>query len=371
MNCLKTHFEFAFVLALILCGCAHNPTSDYQAYQQRQQTIIKQFNNANKILDDGRYAEAAKAYDSITLNDPVGQLDLIIIYNAGLAYYQAGDCKTAGERLRGVVRLAGNMAPPIKYRALMQLADVYTCLGDNAKTITTLIEASGGRQVLPPDIVLAEIPARLAGAYARVGNAREAKRYYQKAERGLDELSATLDRRRDRVPEIAQILIGMGNMQELKPRSLKSEQYLASLRALQKYLFKAVELNVPNSSQAAADQIAQAYDGVWYYIDTDNATTKSDQTQRERMREKLQVAELAVQDLKELYREHIPDPNEPSLVTNFLNQMRTRELKFRNFIATNIVGTNLTPQALRAQSIKRAGYVLNPNPIFEEKAKNK
>src|SRR6185312_13989540 len=100
---------------LFACGCAHAPESGYQAYQQKQKDIIAQFNQANKIMDDGQFKQAAKAYDNIGLNDPVGQLDLIIIFNAGSAYYQAGDCRTAGERLRGVVRLAGKMAPQIKY----------------------------------------------------------------------------------------------------------------------------------------------------------------------------------------------------------------------------------------------------------------
>ncbi len=360
--------KVSMACALVVCGCAHNtPQSAYQAYQAKQQVIIKQFNKANKIMDDGQFEKAAKAYDDIALNDPVGQLDLIIIYNAGIAYYQAGDCKTAGERLRGVVRLAGKMAPQVKYRALMQLADVYTCLGDNAKTITTLVEAERGGHVLPPEIQLAEIPARLAAAYARIGNITEAQRYYGIAERGLNEVGVTLQQQRDQSKIIARILLEMGSMQQLKPETLKSAQYLASVRALQKYLYKAIELNVDGSSQSAADQIVHAYDSIWYYIDQNQKAPLGDLAAREETKKKLQIAELAVQDLKDLYHQHIPDPNEPPVISQFLGEMKTRELKFRNYIAVNIVGTNLTPEALQAQSLRREGRVLNPNPILEQK----
>jgi hypothetical protein len=121
-------------------------------------------------------------------------------------------------------------------------------------------------------------------------------------------------------------------------------------------------------------QILTAYDGTWAYIDRvqmDVSTGDAGQAQQKKTNEQVRVAQQALQAIKTLYMARIPDPEEPAVVVDLLKKMKTHETRLRNYIATNIVGTALTPEALEAEGVKRAGRVLNPDPILEQKAQKK
>jgi hypothetical protein len=155
---------------------------------------------------------------------------------------------------------------------------------------------------------------------------------------------------------------------------MPADDYIATIRALQKYLYKSVELDSRTWSPQSMQQILTAYDGTWAYIDRvqmDVSTGDAGQAQQKKTNEQVRVAQQALQAIKTLYMARIPDPEEPAVVVDLLKKMKTHETRLRNYIATNIVGTALTPEALEAEGVKRAGRVLNPDPILEQKAQKK
>lgn len=321
------------------------------------------------MLDEGKSTEAAELYDRLVIEYPSNTIEPMIVYNAGLAYLQGGVCPKAGDRFRQVVRLSNKKIPQLQGRALLRLSDIHTCLGEDSKAVATLVQLSRDKYGLPPEISAAEIPAKLAAAYARIGNIKEAERYFKIAEKGLSRMQDGL-KDADKRSELSRILFTMGNISQLNTKTMKSGDYLATIRALQKYLYKSVEMNSKTWSTQSYEMILQAYRQAWDYID-DVTVPKNDDDQisdREKKRQQVTLAQEMTQTLKSLYQERIPSPDEPEIVVKLMARLKQEETKYRNFVATNLVGTGLSREALEAQSLKKLGRVLNPDPILEFQA---
>jgi tetratricopeptide (TPR) repeat protein len=367
---LNLHFLIT-ILTIIITGCSHSDKkAGLSEVQAKQDSAIADFEKANRLLDENQHEEAAKAYDRLLVDYPGNQLDMVILFNSGIAHYQAKNCELAAERFRKVIRLSNTNYVSFKARALLRMSDVYTCLGQDNKAITNLIEIHRGRYSLPPEIVQAEVPARLAGAYARIGNNKEAERYFKIAERGLIQIQNLMKESKKGREILAKTLFTMGSINQLNVQTMGSEDYFSTIVALQKYLYKAIEYNDPSWSKQAFDQVMQAYQNSWQYIERVPLAENPDVAIAERQQkiEQLRVAHLALYGLKQLYSERIPDPNESEIVGLLLQKIKQEENKLKNFVATNIVGTSLTPEALKAESIRRVGRVLNPDPILERRA---
>ncbi len=331
---------------------------------------MQDFEQANQRLDEGKATEATAIYDRLIVENPSNPMQHMILYNAGLAYLQAGNCPKAGDRFRQVIRLTNKKIPQVEGRALLGLSDIYTCLGQDTKAVATLVQVSQGKFELPTEINAAEVPAKLAGAYARIGNVKEGERYFRIAEKGLIRLQGTL-RDNQRHDEMSRILFMMGNIMQLNTKTMKSGDYFATIRALQKYLYKSVEMNSKAWSPQAFEMILQAYRQAWEYIDDVHAEESEDAAvaTREQKRLQLEIAQAAIQSLRYLYQERIPNPEEPVVVTQLMERLRSEETRYRNFIATHIVGTGLTREAIEAQGLKRGGRVWNPDPILEQESR--
>jgi hypothetical protein len=287
---------------------------------------------------------------------------------------QNDDCEAAAERFRKVIRMTANKSPSIHARAQLRMSDVYTCMGEDSKAITSLIAVHRSSTALPIEIAKAEVPAKLAAAYARLGNNKQATAFFRLAEKGLLELQSSLRDPASRKDTLAKTLFLMGNIDQINAANMSADDYIATVRALQKYLYKAVELDSRAWSTQSLEQISRAYDGAWAYIDRvqlDASTGDAGQAQQKKKSEQVRVAQQALQAIKGLYMERVPDPQEPKVVADLMKKMKTHETRLRNYIATNIVGTALTPEALEAEGVKRAGRVLNPDPILEQKAQKK
>jgi tetratricopeptide (TPR) repeat protein len=360
----------AVTTALVALGCTHSQTKEEEnLLVTQQQKVLKDFEHANELFDAGKFADAADAYDKVVQLQPSPDVLQMVIYNGGLAYLQSSDCLKAAEHLRHVTRLAHQTLPQLEGRALLRLADAFTCLGQENKAVSTLLQLSRGKFNLPIDTIETEIPAKLAGSYARLGNTKEAENYFRIAERGLNKMQDAV-RDTQRRDEMARILFLMGNLNQINTKTMRSHEYFSTVIALQKYLLKSVELDSKLWSTQSRDVIVQAYRQIWDYVDNVEAPKGEDATLSSRQQKLAQIslAEEAIQGLKELRRDHTPTTNEPDIFISLMNRLRGEELKLKNFIATNIIGTNLTPEALAAQGLKRMGRVLNPDPILENLA---
>ena len=360
-------------LAYCLCSCATKPAAQPSAASTPiDETVIANFEKANKLLDRGETEEAVKIYDRLITDAKASPIDNLIIYNSGVAHYELKNCEIASDRFRKVIRVSNNNLS-LKSRAMLFMADVYACLGDDNKATTNLLELYQGKYPLSVEVSHAELPAKLAAAYARLGNNKEAARYFKIAERGLVQVINSLASKENQRSQLAKVLYLMGNISILNTERMTSEDYFNTLRALQKYLFKSVELDDKSWSQKSFDQILLAYDKAWLFIDNMPLPqgAAQDIAKRNRKSMQLQVAQQAILTIQSLKEVRVPDPNEPILIQDLMRKILQMETKYRNFIATNIIGTSLTAEALEAQAIKKSGRVLNPDPILEKQSKAK
>lgn len=364
----RVNFFLALTLGALVAGCAGSVTkSPEQIAADNQKKAIEDFEAANRLLDNKQYEEAAKAFDRMRVDNPTSQLDFFVIFNAGIAYQSLNDCATAAERYRQVIRVA-KKSPRTQAMARVRLSDTLICLGDDKKAMVTLIEAYRDRKNLPPEIGEAEVPARLAAAYARDGNASMAQRYFKAAEAGLAQVRNSKRMPKEQRETMAKTLFLMGNMNQINPATVSSEDYFTTVKSLQKYLFRAVELNVPEWSTQASQQITEAYDKVWHYLDAVQPPESDDQgfARRQAKAQKVSVAKSALAALRELYKERVPDPQEPPTVKALLSDLRKQEAKIEGFMAMHVVGSEKTLEAEKFESVKREGRVKNPDPTLEK-----
>lgn len=362
-----------FSLLQVSCGMTQKSKAVRAAEDRQAQTLLK-FNKANQLLDDNQAEDAAKMYDQILVSNPVTSLDLLVLYNSGVAYFQSQHCDQAVDRFRKVIR-SSQKSPAIQSRAKLYLSDSYTCIGDDKKSISNLIEIFQGHFQLPAEVVRTEIPAKLAAAYARMGNGKEAEKYFRAAEKGLSAVNRDAAKSVERIKTLARTLYLMGNINQLNTQTMTYENYFVSLRALQKYLYKSVEYNEPEWSPKSYTQIDQAYNQTWSYLDKVDEGLKLkikshigdiEVLKRDAEVNKLKIIQMAIRTLDYLFKEHIPTEEDTPAVAQLIKKMYSAKSKLQNYLNTNIVGSGLTQEALKAESLKRSGRALNPDPILEE-----
>src|SRR5262245_42178065 len=152
-------WTWLFVLVWVVgCGSKHvqSEAPGYSQVQAKQEKTLAEFERANAFLDNDRPADAAAIYDRLIVDNPVDQLDVLIIFNSGVAHFEAKNCEVAGERFRKVIRISNKKSPTVQGRAMLKLGDVYACLADDNKAITNLVELFRGNFGLPIEIARAE-----------------------------------------------------------------------------------------------------------------------------------------------------------------------------------------------------------------------
>lgn len=355
---LKSELKFlsSVVLVLTAIGCASKaPAPIDQNAESAKKRGIDEFEKANALLDAKQYPEAAAAYDKLRVKNPATTLDFFILFNGGIAYQEAGDCKTAAERYKATIRVTNNKNPETQALARLRLSDVLSCEGNDKMAIVNLVELYKNRRFLPVEIAEAEVPARLAAAYARADNKKMAQKYFKEAEIGfrkVNSLNSTPVQR----PILAKTLYLMGNMSHLDPEKISSQDYFTSIDALQGFLFRAVEMDVDTWSDLAANQLRDAYQKVWLFIDRDS-TDKREQTI---------AAQTALISMKELTSQYVPNQKPNKRISALFASLDRTERQIEGFLITNRPGSALTNEAKKAMDVKQDGRTANPNPKLEK-----
>src|SRR5262249_40470130 len=123
-----------------------------------------------KALQRSDFSTAANAFDRMLVQKPASEFDLIVLYNDGVAHEGLGECKRASELYRKAITGASALRlARVEAESYYRLSLAYECLGDDQKTIVSLLDTKKRSKNLAPEIANAELPARLAVAYARIG----------------------------------------------------------------------------------------------------------------------------------------------------------------------------------------------------------
>jgi hypothetical protein len=351
---------FVFV-PLVLVGCASREKTNTTEELKKQDETVDTFEKGNELMDKEDYAAAAKIFDRLIVNDPASTLDAVILFNAGLSHLMNKDCQKAEDRLRRVVRFAKKDMKGLLLRSKLRLSDALICLGKTKEAMIVQLEIFRDRKDLPLELGEAELPAKIAAGYARNGNRKMADRYFQMAEKGL---------RRVQGPIFARTLFFMGDTSQSLQSVKTFEDFLGVLRTQQKYLLKAVESEVEPWAEKSGDQILAAYRKSWDFVQQKPATpdAMSRREMKEKNAQRMQQVLLSIKELRDLRR---LDRKSPPDVVDLFRGLAIEETKIRNFMVSEVPGSELSAEAERLQAPRREGRVKSGVTDLEKKAQRK
>jgi tetratricopeptide (TPR) repeat protein len=339
------------VLAAMLGACASKKKAEDNAVNSEKALTFEQ---GLRALEREDYSEAARIFDRLLVQNPATELDLVVLFDSGSAYEGLGDCGKASERYRQVVRSSMGKFQRIEAEALFRTSLMYECLGQDIKAVTSLLDARKRGKDLPFDVLNAEIPARLAAAYARIGNREKALQYFTQASRGLKRVVAQTGRGLQN-ERVAHNLFLMGRLSpSQRDATVEPGTYLQSLSMQQPYLLQAVEINHPVWSPRAAEDLKLAYDNIWKLKITDTS-------------QKREVFTRALQTINELRRIRIPTNTNPRIQNIFASLDHT-QTQLQNELSRMGEATPLTSEAEKREGLRREGRLADPGAGKKKKA---
>ncbi len=350
---------------LFALGCSSAPKVPPQ--KEIADEDLKTFNIGMKALEDENYSDAAKIFDKMLTDSPATELDLVTIYNSGAAYEGLGECSKAANRYRQAARAAVKKFPRLEVESLYRLSYAYECLGEDQKVVAALLDVYRRSGSMNPAVAKAEVPARLAAAYARLDNREQAKKFFAIADKGLKELrSETLTERQART-SLSKTLFFMGRMNSLDQQFAKRPaDYAESLRTLQPFLMRSISADVQPWSDKSAEQLLAGYNKLLRliegtYVDSDsNDTGMNERLSREK---RLSLIQYATQSLQELRAQKLPGrAAEGSLESRVFRELDEVQKRMQSMMAAASEVQMKTPEAQKREGLKRDGRIKDSRP---------
>jgi len=318
--------------------------------QKRQKEIKKTFNEAVLLLDREEYKASIKKFNYLLKQHPTTSMQFFILFNMGVAYEGMGHCGSAANRYRKIVSNQKGTNEALKARSLLRLSYTYECLKKDTLVVATLHDAIKKEKHLSKEVALAEIPARLAAAYSRLGNSVEAKRYFKKAQQGLKVINRTTRNKTEKKDLLAKTYYFMGDLRTVEIKGIDDTRFVEHLKSLQTYLLRSVELNVPKWSTLSANQILDAYDSIVGEILKHHKSTSLAKNSAKKQSELSANEELslrALQSIDSLISNRFPDDKEAKVVSLLFTKVQERKRKIEISLASLGHRTTLTQEALR------------------------
>lgn len=330
------------VLCIGLLSCGHKEKKS--AKPNQAQETKKLYEEALNFMQRDNFKSAIRNFNIILNKYPASKYEQLVMYNLASSYESIDDCKKAGVIYQKLVRSAQGNAPRTQAEALLRLSYVYECLGQDEKVISTLQDAYKRKEVLPIEVADAEIPARLAGAYARRGQHKLAKKYFEKARQGLKIVNNQVRTPNKKKQLLAKTFYLMGSYAQLEIQKIGINKYIESLKTFQPYLLRAAEFTETKWSPKAIDEILYGYDNVW------TAISKKKNTENQKLVHSIEKVIVAINMLK---LNRLSDPNEDSTITSLFKTIDEKEEKFKRLLASMGPGLELTEEAKERLSIKK------------------
>lgn len=227
-----------------------------------------EINNAERLLALGRFEEARIQFKTFQGTYPQS----FYLQSSRLGEAQSleglGQWSEAIRIDRDVYEKTVKLQPNIAAQALYRMSFAYEALGDDLKTLATLLDAYRMSAYLPSEVAQAEIPARLASVYGKAGRDKEAMNYLNLAEKGIAKVR---EEKRDLDQTwLAKTYVQMGTVSTNQVSSENFESAAEGQKMVQVYLIKAMGLNNPIWSKRAVDQAKNTYSALFTLVQAEH-----------------------------------------------------------------------------------------------------
>lgn len=322
-------------ISLVFIGCSLTDKKDPSQQTKASSpdyAVLQKFQRGSEHMDNGEYKKAAQIFESIVVENPTSQVDLLALYNVGSAHESLRHCKKAAKYFRKTAKASRGTFFKIEAQALLRLSYAYECLRRDDKVVISLIDIRRKTNYLPRQIGLAEVPARLGAAYARLGNQKLAEQFFREAEKGIHSLR---DDNKDPYGQkelLAQTLFLMGKIDKNTFSFKKPRRYISLLNHQQVYLLKSVELDNKKWSKRAVRHLIELYDHLWKTANKPLQSRISKTNAKKFLARQMRVAQGALNNLQELKKQRFPKSRETRLVSGLFTILGQHERNFTSYL---------------------------------------
>ncbi len=340
-----------------------------------QDSAVQQLQKGLSFMSAEKFKEAQSVFEKILVTTPATEFDFVVLYNLGSSREGLKDCRGAGDVYKQILRGSGKKFPRLEAMALMRLSYTYECLGHQDKVIVALLDAKNRSTQLPEDAVKAELPARLASAYAKLGNRNEAEKYFKQALSGVKFLQVKYRDSKVMADTLAENLYFMGRSNVSDSEFYKDP--LAQMKGLQwsqLYLLQSAELGSNKWSSKSVDEIVGNYQKVLRWAESLPAPPEKDPHLKKKGLDesRADILKEALRSLRILRAQRLPSRQESLDVTRLFNSVDEQEKKVSGWLAELGPITDLTPESERRQGLKGEGRVQSSKKSpLEEEAENR
>ena len=321
--------------------------------------------------EKGRFKEAAQGFEAFIARTTTSPRYVTAVYHLGICHRNLNEVEKSVENFRVVARLAAANSPELEALSLYQLALSYEAKGDKAKTIAALVDVERRLRFFPQEQAEVEIPARLASAYAWVGDESVARKHFQKAEAGLKRLRAG----EKSVPSwLPRTLFNMGNIHLSGMAEGDFDSGLKSLLRSQVWLYQAIEVNDPTWSKQAHLRLKNIYEEGWNLIQGVPLEDGEDRLYalKQQQQARLGMAAGLRAALDRLEYKELPETDK---MNPFLEEWRRDQKDLGQrldlLLSTRPVEQGLTESAQEREGVLRQGKVIDPEGSLEKKTQKK
>ncbi|MGE5086339.1 MAG: tetratricopeptide repeat protein [Bacillota bacterium] len=353
-------FCLALAAVLSLSGCSSLfVRSDDGALQNQKLQEERELQAADNLNAQGQLAGAQKLYQEFQKRYPQSVYFQASRLGEALALQGQGKWVEAVAIERDVYLKTKNLQPDIAALAQYRMSFAYEALGDDQKTVASLLDAKNLGNALPKEVAWAEIPARLASVYSRLGQEKEAVQYLNEAEKGITKIREEESTIPLRKGWLAKTYVQMGTASTNQLSVDNFESFVNGQKLVQVYLIKAMELDDAVWSPQALKQLKGTYQDLSVQVEA----VRSNRSQLEQ----LGGAFVELINRAELYRP-LAGQSKNSYQIEFFDLLANIKTKTEKLLYQGQESMGLTEESQKLNSLKRAGRVKVEELLPEEKA---
>lgn len=349
-------------LALVLVSCSafqvDEKTGDLIDPRVRAEQEIE-LEKADSNFASGYFSVARDEYNEFLTRFP----NSIFYQRARLGMAQSleaeGRWSEAAEIYRSTIEATRERQPEIAALALYRISLCYENLGDEARVLASLKDALLLKKYLKPEQAEAEIPARMAASYSRMGLTKEAQEQLQLADSGIQQIikqNRSLMDKDDLNKWSASTYHRMGlySTNQLSSENLQSA--LDSFKMIQIFSLRSIELGVSEWSEKSEKALMTNYQDFWKTIQNFPLSQGMDSGAALRQKTERQiyfVGEILtlISDLKSARA--VGQQGRSKTAVHFFAWLTKFETQMDKFLYDQGEFNQMTPEALKRNQLKQ------------------
>ena len=351
------------ILIILFAGCASIHKSIELLQDPSSRVVVPQtpplYIRATTNLEHEKFNEAKAEYEQFLIEQPTTPYTQVANFNLGRALLGLDLISEATEKFRFVAAQTTGHAPQLQAQALYELSFCYEASGDKVNALASLLDSLQRKQYFSKEMAEAEIPARLAGAYAITGNFETAQIYYSQAENGIRQLKRENQNRN--VPDwLPRTLYYMGDVSLRKISFGDVANILKPLSKAQLYLLEAAELGKSSWSQKASSELTKTYASTFEVIAKPRESSDL-AVARESQEKQWSLAQEFFKVLDEMKTYERPDvESQNTLTKDIFKSVNDTKSKLNNLLNEPRIGQDITDDSRTRQIMRKHTKVAPP-----------